>query len=458
MNRALRDELIATSPLCAAIFKAWPDAVPRLVEHDECVLRARTTSTSEYGDRRGELPPAQSINNLLLVISWFPTGMPRGPAIGDTKAITWGNFVEIVCSSRREGEKDGPNFIPARFKLEPDGKHVRRLGANLIARTAAVMDCEANKQTGEVPPLFDQACARVLDAGWAGVLYTSHNHTAAAARYRIVLPLAEEIDHELPAVEVVAEKLALAGVIDRSKVGANSLFYLPSGNPGEIDRHRTAVIDGEPIDTAWLREAAGKLLTRRQAEQDKIAAQARMEAEQRRQAKIAAGFDPDDSLIEQIRAHLDLEHILLSHGYEKRHNKYRHPNSTSGVFGADIKAFARIERIYSHNANDPLHRDNLPDWCAGVTALDAFDVTVILDFGGNRTKALHVLGERYGLTKREERRTVARLIFKLLRKQAPQHDIEVAAFAEGDRLGLTRAQVCQVARWAISRTMAGQEI
>jgi hypothetical protein len=398
------------------------------------------------------------IRDLPLVISWFPTGKPEGPAIGDPERITWRNVAEVLCLCRREGEKDGPGFIPARFKSEPDGKHVRRLGTNLIARTAVTMDCETNKKSGEVPPSPDDAAALVRNAGWASVIYTSHNHTAPAPRYRIVLPLDGEIDHELPAVEAVAERLGLAGVIDRSKVGANSLFYLPSANPGELDCHQAAIIDGEPIDTVWIGEAAGKLLAERQAEQDRLAAEARAQAEVRRQAKIAAGFDADDSLIEKIRAHLDLEHILLSRDYDKRGTRFRHPKSSSGSFGADVKAFGGIDRVYSHNANDPLHRDNLPDWCGGVTALDAFDVAVILDFGGGRKKALRDLAERYGLAKTQERKAVARLIFRLIREQAAQEDIETAALAEGARLGLTAAQICGVARWVVARATAGEDL
>jgi hypothetical protein len=94
------------------------------------------------------------------------------------------------------------------------------------------------------------------------------------------------------------------------------------------------------------------LLAERQAEEDRIAAAARMQAEVRRQARIGAGFDADDSLIEKIRPHLGLEGLLLAHGYDKRCDKYRHPNSESGSFGADIKTFAGIERIYSHNGHD----------------------------------------------------------------------------------------------------------
>src|SRR5215472_13403531 len=137
------------------------------------------------------------IRDLPLVISWFPTAKPEGPAIGDSECITWRNVAQVLSLWRREGEKDGPGFIPARFKLEPDDKHVRRLGANLIARTAVAMDCETNKRTGDVPPSPDDAAAQIRNAGWAGLLYTSHNHAVTAARYRIVLPVAREIDHEL---------------------------------------------------------------------------------------------------------------------------------------------------------------------------------------------------------------------------------------------------------------------
>jgi hypothetical protein len=199
---------------------------------------------------------------------------------------------------------------------------------------------------------------------------------------------------------------------------AASLFYLPSCEWGELDRHQVLIITGRPLEAAGVCKAASKLLAQRQAEQDRIADEARVQAEERRQARIATGFDPDDSLIEKIRSHLpDLEQILVSHGYDKRGTKFRHPASTSGSHGADIKVFGGIERVYSHNANDPLHRDNLPDWC-GVTALDAFDVVVILDFGGDRKKALHDLTERYGLTKAQQRKDLVRLIFRLIRQQA----------------------------------------
>lgn len=389
---------------------------------------------------------AMSARETPLIVSWFPTAFPDGPAIGDPERTTWGNFADVFAW-RREGDKDGPNYVLARLTLEPDGRHVRRLKRNVLARTAVALDCETNNRTGEIPPRFAEAVARIKNQAWAAVIYTSHSHRAEAPRYRIVLPLSEEIAPELPAVEVIADSLGLLGVLDHSKIGAASLFYLPSAAPDELDHHEAEVIDGNPIDAAWMRELAGAMLAERQGEDERIAALAHAEAEARREAKIAAGFDPEDSLIEKLRAYFDLTQVLLSHGYHKSDTKFRHANSTSGSYGADIKVLGGIERVFSHNANDPLHATNLPDWCGDVTAVDAVDAVIILDFASDRSRALRELSERFGITKTTERRQLAGLIFCMGRDQASPKEIEASAYAEGLRLGLTRDEVHQVARW-----------
>ena len=396
-------------------------------------------------------------DDLPLVVSWFPTAMPEGPAIGDPEHTTWGAFTGVFWW-RREGDKDGPNFVLAIFVLERDGRHVRRLKENLLARTAIALDCETNKKNGEAPPPLSEVVARIKTHRWAAVVYTSHSHTAAAPRYRIVLPLSGEIATDLPAVEVVADQLQLLGVLDRSKIGASSLFYLPSCAPDHLDHHDTQVIDGCPIDVAWMREYGGILLAQRQAEADRVAEEAHAEAVVRRAAKTAAGFDPDDSLIEKIRAHLDLDAILRAHGYAttggKGGKKYRHPNSESGSYGADVKVLGGVERVFSHNGTDPLHASNLPAWC-DVAALDAVDVTIILEFGGDRARALRDLSQRFGLNKSEEKRKLSRLLFQMIRLEASQEAIEVAALAEGRRLGLSRDEVCRVADWVCAQLREG---
>ena len=391
--------------------------------------------------------------NLRLAICWFETAEPKGPAFGDPENTTWGAFTDVF-SWRREGEKDGPNFIPSRFRLEADGRQVRRLKRNLLARTAIALDIETTGTTGEVPPTLGEAMARAHALGFAALGYTSHNHRLENIRYRLVFPMSAEIALEIPAPEIIAQRLGLRGALDESKIGAASLFYLPSCPYGALDLHQTIVIHGEPIDAASITEAGRVILAARQAEADRIAAEGQIEAAARREAKIAAGFNPEDSLIEQLRSRFDLDSVLRSHDYDKAGTKYRHPNSASGSFGADIKVLGGIERVFSHNGNDPLHANNLPTWCGGVTALDAFDVVTILDFGGDRTMALRELAERFNLTKAAEKRAVARVIFRLIREQASQEEIELAAFAEGERRGLSCDEVRNVALWVCQEAIS----
>jgi hypothetical protein len=396
-------------------------------------------------------------DNLPLTVAWFDTAFSDGPAYGDPECTIWGAVTPIFSEWRREGEKDGCCFAAARFTPEPGGRRVRRLKANLLARTLIVLDIETSKATGEVPPTLDAAMDRAKALGLAAIGYTSHNHKPGDIRYRLVFLLSVEIAPELPAPEVMADRLGLLGVLDMSKIGAASLFYLPSCPYGALDLHQTIVIPGAPIHAEWITQTAGALLAARQAEADRIAAEAQSEAAARREAKIAAGFDPDDSLIEKLRSRFDLDSVLTGHGYDKQGTKYRHPNSSSGCYGADIKTFGGIERVFSHNATDPLHASNLPAWCGGVTALDAFDVVAILDFGGDRTRALRDLAERFNLTKAAERKALAGVIFRMLRQRATQEQIEAAAYAEGERTGLSRDEVCRVAIWVSNQSTVTRE-
>lgn len=69
---------------------------------------------------------------------------------------------------------------------------------------------------------------------------------------------------------------------------------------------------------------------------------------------------------------------------------------------------------------------------------------MVLDFGGDRTCALSTLAKRLNLTKALERKTLAALLFRLIKRRAPQDEIENRAIAEGTRLGLSRSEICCV--------------
>ena len=392
---------------------------------------------------------------LPVTVSTFPNGKPDGPAYGRHVHTTWGQLSDCL-QQRREGEKDGPCFATATFTVEPSGspevEKVRRLKANLTARTAIALDIEANKKTGELPPDLADVAGRVAGKGWACAAYTSHNHQPDAdVRYRLILPMTAAVAADLPCPEVVASRLGLLGVLDTSKVGAASLFYIPSTPPGRLLLHQTVNVDGVPLDACGLLQAADSLQRARAAERERITAAAHAEAVARRAERLAAGFDPDDSLIEKLRAHYDLAAVLEAHGYDRAGSKFRHPASSSGLHGADIKLFGGIERVFSHNATDPLHADNLPDWCGAVKALDVVDVVTILAFSGDRRRALRDLATRHGLNKGAERKELARLLFRLVKRDTPQAAIETAAFADGARLGLSRQEVINVARWVAAQ-------
>jgi hypothetical protein len=318
---------------------------------------------------------------------------------GQGVPTTWAALVKRLAE-HREGEKDGSNFVPARFHPEPakQGGGVRRTKARLVARTAVALDIEMNKGTGEIPLAFADAVAAVQRRGWAGVLYTSFNHTAELPRYRIVLPITSEVGHDLPAPEVVAEELGLTGVLDATKLGAASVFYAPRTTPDARAKHRAEEVSGEPIDADWLATKAGELKARQDAAKAELKRQHQEEARQRREARNAAGIDPGWSLIAQVRAHLDLREELIGHGYEPRENgRYLFPGSDTGVAGVQIlDGDDGVQRAYSHHANDPLAPGNLPTGYA--KALDVVDVIAVLDHGGDQKKALHTLAQRFGIS------------------------------------------------------------
>jgi hypothetical protein len=397
---------------------------------------------------------------LCIEVAWFANGgEPGKPALGTPETLNWADFASIIADNRRVGPKDGCNLIPTRFEREPGKlRMVRRKAANARARTAVALDVEENKSTGELPPAVSQIVRRLQTMALAAIVWTTHSHLPDRPRYRILVPLSREIAPDLPAVEILARRLGVDGVIDRSKRGPASLFYIPSAATyDDLERHEARAIAGEPYDAALMEQEAGALGAERQAEDERVAAQAHAAAQARLEARIAAGFDPDDSLIEKLRPRFDLASVLAAHGYDRPGRKFRHPNSQSGSYGADIKVFGGIERVFTHNGGDPLHRDNLPAWCGGVTALDAVDVVTILDFGGDRTRALRELAQRFGLTKAAEKKTLAKLIFSMIRRQATQEEIEAAAKAEGQQLGLTYEEVCRVALWVAGQFTQSRE-
>jgi hypothetical protein len=307
---------------------------------------------------------------------------------------------EVVLSRAALGERlrittaDDKGSLPwlkcARFGEQRSEHNSLRHNANVIAITGVEADYDG-EQMG-----FDDAVRIVTTAGLCAIIYTSPSHTEAKPRWRVLCFCSREYPPTERARFLARLNGPFGGIFSHESWTLSQSYYF--GSVRRNPAHRVVVIEGTCID---LRNDldAGAI---RPALQD---AQASLRA-----ARLMRASEPrrrdgnDDSLIERIRARLDLGAVLAAHGYARRGNDYRHPNSQSGSFGLNVATFGGIERVYSHNGGDPLHPGNLPAWTAGVTAVDVVDAVTILDFGGDRTRALRELSLRFGLVD-EARRT-----------------------------------------------------
>lgn len=340
-------------------------------------------------------------------LSLYPGAVVNGPAYGTQHTDwPWSKLVAMLSRKRRQGPKDGACMVLAQFEMDPGGpnQRVRRQAKNLRMRTAVALDIETNKQTGAVPPSVTEAIARIEALHLSAVVYTSHSHTPDLPRFRVVVQITEPVACHLPVVEVMADLLGLADVLDSGKLGAASVFYWPSAPPGSVDHHEIVDVKGRPVDAAWLERHAGVLLAQREAEKAKLRAAAMEAAVRRRATQIARGRTPGGSVIEAIRPHLDVEEELLRHGYTRASDwasddrKYLYPKSETGIPGVHIlHGSDGVDRVYSHHSGDPLAPGNLPSWC-GVKAVDAVDVAMILGGYGDRKKGLHALATKFGLS------------------------------------------------------------
>jgi hypothetical protein len=271
----------------------------------------------------------------------------------------------------------------ARFGDHRSKGNSLRNNENVIAITGMEADYDGEQMS------FVESVQIAANAGLRCIIYTSPSHTEDAPRWRVLA----FCSREYPPAERDRFLARLNGVFGgifapESWRLSQSFFF---GSVRQNPSHRAVVVEGACIDLADHLDATAirPELRETQASQRETRAQFLRDPER---------IGDDGSLIEKIRARLDLGQVLAAHGYAQRCNVWRHPNSQSGSYGLNIKTFSGIERIYSHNGSDPLHPGNLPAWTAGVTALDVVDVVAILDFGGDRTQCLRELAERFRLT------------------------------------------------------------
>lgn len=303
---------------------------------------------------------------------------------GRRYTMPWHRFARRLLE-HQVGSKDGTAFSCATF----DGA---RGNDHLVDRTMIALDIESNKDTGEVPPdprdVVEILKARMM----ASAVYTSHSHTRRLPRYRIVAPLDTPI--ALQSLERGVDRLLsgnfamsimrdLASVVDKSKWGSASIFYLPR-HPDGSDDFYVAMVEGEPLPAATLLYAA---TMGNDARAMKVAQAAAIKA-----ASIYS--DDDRQLIDRFNQDHKVEDMLDDYGYRRAGTRWKSPNQHASSAGA-VVVFRDENRWVSHSDSD--HGSGVGLWSeeGGCCTGAPFDLFMFYECGNNFNATLKRLREKY---------------------------------------------------------------
>lgn len=289
--------------------------------------------------------------------------------------MPWDEFAAVLAD-HKVGAKEGTCFSCGTF-------NGLRSGDNLATRALVALDIEAHRKTGEVPPAPNEVAYRLKEHGLAAVIYTTHSHRDADARYRIVLPM--EAEFRFPAdraghgkarhldrrtVEAFALSLGLVGVLDTSKSGVESLFFLPRHEEGAP--HYTQIIQGYPLDLQAIYD-----IVRADEERFEAAHQ-----EMRRRPLIGI-----DGPIAAYNASHALNDVLVGAGYMRKPGSavdWRSPLQGTDSYATRVYG----DRWVSLSGSDAAAGIGMASKTGNARCGDAFDIYCYFHHGNDRAAAL----------------------------------------------------------------------
>lgn len=165
-------------------------------------------------------------------------------------AMDWQAFTGHL--EHRIGPKEGKAVVFATFD-EP-----RRLARHVTGITALALDVDGGA-------IIVDAYRKLLELGLAGVIWTTHSHTEAAPRFRVVCPLDRPMNPKALRVALAALGDALGVQYDTQCADPCRLFLLPACPPATANDALVTISYGEAI--------SAKPLERRHAEQERAKAQ-----------------------------------------------------------------------------------------------------------------------------------------------------------------------------------------
>jgi predicted P-loop ATPase len=359
-----------------------------------------------------------ALNEQIFTIGMFPRlkNVGAAKALGKPGKFTWKEFCRLLKAARRIGDKNGEAFVPCEFReyIDEHGEvhkdKVWRKSTQVMRRRLLVLDIEVSKD-GRHPPDQEEIIARLKTklAGIRYAIYSSHSHEPGKPRYRIVLPIADNVilDEGWKVADFVAEMIEISDFLDTSKVPPNSGFYFPSAE-SETARHFVHTVEeGDELDASFWDAEIAKWEA--EDKQRRLERDARLrEAEERRRKRIEDG-DTGQQFIDKARAHIpSIAEQLDAAGYDQcGSDVWLYPGSKTGQPGVRVATGSDgVERVYSHHANDPIRAAGEQQArkigsSKGAVFIDAVDLYCALNHGGDwdatqRHLAKNVLPSRPG--------------------------------------------------------------
>jgi hypothetical protein len=331
------------------------------------------------------------------------------------QSISREQFIDLMLNPS-VGEKDSAKL------LTPYTAQGKKLEDALNAQFCSlVIDHDEDDLTrDQIKAIYDAYMVNYLT-------FTSSYHQqdkkgVTANRWKVLIPLSENIDYEL--YSKLSLGLTLRLNADKAQARIQQGFYAPNKLTDSAQYDTIICLDLAEFDPTSDSEA----LTH-----DALNAYEAHEAQQRETANSApvkprsvSGNDGRTiELVEQAYGQ-QLEAILQHYGNKPISGRFLSPHSQSGTAGIIILTDDKgKKRVYSHHGeSDPLSNLNHDGH-----ALDAFDVLCTLKFGGDVKKAIaHYANELDPQGQKERRRehmekknTITAEQFEQIKKQIPEN-------------------------------------
>ena len=317
--------------------------------------------------------------------------------VGVVESVPWADLATQLVD-HKVGAKSGPCLACGTF-------NGTRAKTTVGSRSIIMLDIESTK-TGKVPPPPQDVAARLEELDLSATVYSTFSHSDDAPRYRVVLPLDAKFEFPEPCVrkdnaetaahltarkidalvvQAVARMLGLDGVIDRSKLGSESLFFMPRHPEGAA--YFAKIVAGKPLSCSELYDAA-RIAQKFEA----VHAVARKD---KRGGPIAA-----------YNKSVNLEDLLAEVGYVRRLGSsvdFRSPMQSSASYATRVFPDGRWVSL---SASDAAAGLGIPSADNGARCGDAFDIFCFFNHGNDPNAALAAIGGSEDLERMNEKHAV----------------------------------------------------